>query len=99
MTADERRDPDFYRAIESWALRALIEQPATVTDLPTRLLEESAGNLKYRADGAIRVSPRQVNLLVGRLRRRGLIKPGPEPGSWSASARGRSELERLQNGP
>jgi hypothetical protein len=33
----ERRDPDFYRAIEAWALRALDEEPARAADLIARL--------------------------------------------------------------
>jgi len=96
MPADERRDPDFYRVIETWALRTLAEGPALAAELPGRLHEESAGNLRYRSDGIVHVSERQMNLMLGRLRRRRLIKAGPEPATWLATARGRAEIERLQ---
>ncbi len=92
----ERRDPDFYRAIEAWALRALDEEPARAADLIARLAEASAGNEKYRSDGAVRLSPRQMNLVLGRLRRRGVIKSGGDADLWVPSARGHRELARLE---
>ena len=96
MPQSERRDPDFYRAIEVWALRALDEGPACAADLIARLAAASADNLRYRADGLVHVSPRQMNLVLGRLRRRGVIKSGGDPNLWVSSARGHRELARLK---
>ncbi|MCD6359532.1 MAG: class I SAM-dependent methyltransferase [Armatimonadetes bacterium] len=96
MQSGERRDPDFYRIMQTWTLGALAEGPASPDGLLERVREESAGNLKYRTDGAVALSLRQMNLILGRLRRRRLIRPGPEGDTWMATARGAAELERLR---
>ena len=96
MPEAERREPEFYRAIEVWTLMALAEGAACASELPGRLHEESAGNMKYRADGIVHVSPRQMNLILGRLQRRGFVRRERLAGAWVVTRRGEREVARLR---
>ncbi len=96
MPRAERREPEFYQVIEAWALLDLAESPGTCGDLLERLAEQSASNLAYRVDGAVHLSPRQMNIVLGRLHQGGFIVRDRSANAWVVSEAGQKLLAEFQ---